>query len=489
MATDVAWYNLDVATDRELRTLLTHRHNLAETALATLSTASLDYINNFKTYVTLNDPIYCRDLFQEQLPYVIGTIVGQGKVGQVALLSRKTDISVVAPDISSKKTDTVDPTSALNLIIKTIAAVSVGYLSIRILDHPGADVNPWNNYWKIYGQDNRRKIVAVGGNNFANQTSIHLILNLILGNNPHYIHQYDAFYCNNLGYNIIEYSNSGDLHAFLEGNQVNDEILFTALSHVLAPLSILKHPRYNFNHSDLKAKNVFVHQGPQGYVFKIADYDKSSITWNGYRFYNWSHHYTPTAGPILLNPDKSTYTLTSMLNLQLQTMHNPYSIPMSYDLYTFVLSLFGSKNVWTQYVSSALPRFQALMHQLFPKELYYIILGKIALNPQAMVSLSNINKLLNGVLLQYDLSYVYELLGFVPPPLTISEAEQISIVVSQDGHLCSADCQINPDINPTYSTCPTNTYSKTRLSTTLYNWDYCQDTITTTTTPTPTNSP
>lgn len=64
-------------------------------------------------------------------------------------------------------------------------------------------------------------------------------------------------------------------------------------SQLFTALSMLQHPKYAFVHGDLKTKNVFVKQvdpteDPKGrkYIFKLADYDKSSITFNGIRFYN-----------------------------------------------------------------------------------------------------------------------------------------------------------------------------------------------------------
>lgn len=72
-------------------------------------------------------------------------------------------------------------------------------------------------------------------------------------------------------------------------------LLGEIISQLFQPLSILQHPKYAFVHGDLKSKNVFVKhikpdEDPTGkgrnFVFKIADYDKSSITYNGIRFYN-----------------------------------------------------------------------------------------------------------------------------------------------------------------------------------------------------------
>jgi hypothetical protein len=148
---------------------------------------------------------------------------------------------------------------------------------------------------------------------------------------------------------------------------------------------------------------------------------------------------------------------------------------MSYDIYTFILSLFGVKQVWAAYLENKLPRLKALMHRLFQGGLYYIVMGKIAKEPEKMISLNHINNTLNGIFLQYDLSYIYTEVGLMPPPLYLPEANRIILTVSKDGHICTQECGIHPTLNPSYKTCETNTYSKTGLtgSKTLYNWDYC----------------
>lgn len=466
MDEEVIWYNLDVVTAEQLRSVLTQRKDKAIRAVEDLSVSSLDFINNFTNYITVDDVTHCKALFENKLPYIMGSIIGKGKVGQIALLTYK--------DIS--------------LIIKSIPTSAPRYLSIRILDHPGLrlgtpegvlrdSINSSKDYWKIYNVDGVRKIIAVGGDNFSNQTCMHLILNIILGNSLYYIRQYDAFYCGGLGYNVIEYCNSGDLHGFLEDNPINDDLIFGALSHIIAPLSVLKHPMYNFNHSDLKVKNVFVHKTNEGFIFKIADYDKSSITWKGLRFYNWSENYG-TAVPIKIEKDpkgSDVYVLQSMISLQLYTMHNPYGVPMSYDIYTLIISLLGVNNVWKKYINGELPRLKALMHRLFTGELYYVIMGKIAQDHGAVSSISHINTLINGMYLQYDVSYVYSMVGVNPPPLYIKESEELRVTVSKDSHICLDSCQTNPERSPTYKTCTTNNYSKTGFtgSSTMYNWDYC----------------
>lgn len=63
------------------------------------------------------------------------------------------------------------------------------------------------------------------------------------------------------------------------------------ITQILKPLSILQHPKYAFVHGDLKTKNIFVKSQNNSeniniYIYKLADYDKSSINFNGIRFHN-----------------------------------------------------------------------------------------------------------------------------------------------------------------------------------------------------------
>ena len=447
-----AWYNIQTNTELEFRNLLASRLSNTEAVLNLLDKDNMDYINSFSKYVTINNPLYCNDLLQNKLQYIIQGVIGRGKVGEIALLKQ----------------------GNISLIIKSIFTKPSEYLSLRILDHQPLINGIQEPYWNVTTHDGKRKILAVGGDNFANQTSMHLILNLILKDSLNYVRQYDAFYCNNIGYNVIEYCNKGDLHSFLESNIITDQLLLEIIYNVLLPLSILKLPMYNFNHSDLKIKNIFVHLTDDGkYIFKIGDYDKSSITWKGFRFYNWSQNYFASPVDIRWTRDEGLiYVLSSSIDLQLQTMHNPYGIPDSYDIYTFILSLFSSSNIWKNYILDKLPSLKRIVHILFRGSLYYKILGKIAEDNTKLESISYINSMLNGATLNYDIGEIYSTVGIISP--TVVEKESIGITVSKDEHLCSNECRIRPQLNSSYKSCNTNTYSKSGFtSTTLHNWDYC----------------
>lgn len=451
------WYNLDFQTAEELRNFLQNRKNFAEEALSLLSTSTVDYISNFGKYVTAGEDKYCVKLLKNHYKYKRGNVAGKGKVGTAAILRN----------------------GNVELIIKSMSATEKKYLSLRIFNHPGDDLTPWNSYWQLIGQDGNRKIITAGGDNFANQTSMHIILGLILGNQVNYVYQYDAFYCSNYGYNVMEYCNSGDLHGYLSSDKINvtNELMVNIISQVLTPLAILKDPIYSFNHSDLKAKNVFVQTLPSGEaIFKIADYDKSSITWNGIRFYNNSNDWNVLSSvptPLTDVNGITYYQVSSMISAQLYTMHNPYGIPMSYDVYTFIISLFAIDKVWDKYHFRSLPILDDILEELFGTG-KFSILGKIVNLRETVSSLNVINSILNGVNLKYDVSNVYRQVSVDPPLLNPLTNFSTDISVSEDGHLCLDVCSYHEGKYSYYrinnDSCKTNTYSKRG---TLYDWDYC----------------
>src|SRR5699024_140896 len=84
-------------------------------------------------------------------------------------------------------------------ILKSIQSQPKSYISVRLLPSYKDD-----NYWKVTNQYDEEKLITAGGDNFSNQTSLHYILNIILGDNNNYIYQFDAFYCDGYGYNITE---------------------------------------------------------------------------------------------------------------------------------------------------------------------------------------------------------------------------------------------------------------------------------------------
>lgn len=149
--------------------------------------------------------------------------------------------------------------------------------------------------------------------NFDNQTVLHFILNEILGNKykiPNFIYQYDVFRCKKpdgtyTGYNVMEFANGSTLDQYINKigetrfNGYQQENILKAnideitlffqkmLVQIFTTLYILQQPKYKFISGDFKTQNIFVHIGKDGEpIYKLADFDKSSITYKGVRFFN-----------------------------------------------------------------------------------------------------------------------------------------------------------------------------------------------------------
>ena len=106
------------------------------------------------------------------------------------------------------------------------------------------------------------------------------------------------------GVTIMEVANQGDIDSFIKKKTISDFKDFSYVSdqksfnnvkyffndmitQILTPLSVLHGSRYAFVHGDMKSKNIFVHINEKGEtIYKLADFDKSSITFNGIRFHN-----------------------------------------------------------------------------------------------------------------------------------------------------------------------------------------------------------
>lgn len=227
---------------------------------------------------------------------------------------------------------------------------------------------------------------SVPSDNFTNQTIMHMIIDNILSKHQiyNYLYQYDAFFCTDKlnkahGFNITENANEGTLYHMLEDLSnyvVDDEQKFEnmtkmfddMLEQILLPLYILHHPKYAFVHSDLKSRNIFVKSYTEGgvkkYVYKIADFDKSSITWNGVRFYNEgdetvrSQYLIKDINTLVdWSTSSKTYCVSSavtelakmlpkleMIELEsIATRYSPIPFYSSYDIYTLFFSIMYSK--------------------------------------------------------------------------------------------------------------------------------------------------
>ena len=328
---------------------------------------NLDYINNFGKYFYLGNSSDVNDCLcnmpkkKDKNNIYIEKDFGKGKVG-------------VARLINIKENDD------LNLfILKSISNITkIEYLSLRIkplFDDEYLYVShtePSIMYNKHRATDKSHKIfnnqiIVAGGDIFANQTSIHLILNQILKKNIiNYVYQYDAFYCKNKsqfdGYNIVDIANRSDVSTYIEylvankrQNEIDDNFIINILKQILLPLGVLKCKKFGFSHSDLKCRNVFVSEVNNIPTYKLADFDKSSIYWKGIRFYNnkfdkliaiagyrgFEIKLDKKYGEFYVIPD---YIISSQNILYIMS----YWIPMhnSFDIYTFILSIIREPIIW-----------------------------------------------------------------------------------------------------------------------------------------------
>lgn len=310
---------------------------------------------------------------------------GRGKVGIANLICIKQNNSNCHDD---------------NLyILKSIANISYKpYLSLRIktvndnYNHLVSHKHNSIEYNKclVLIDGNRlesNRIIVAEGDDFSNQTCIHMILNNVLSdiNNNNFIYQYDAFYCKDSdgyynGFNITELANESSISDYFDklGRERKDYIIdnnfiIDMLKQICEPLAYLKSKKYGFNHNDFKCRNVFVSNKNGRLTYKLADFDKSSIFYNGIRFYNSSSKLPTGYNGIPIKRDEYgnkyklynfTNYISSHLNVDLVTEYLGYSIsdinrlnnaytmlhwiPMhlSYDIYTFVLSLIREPIIW-----------------------------------------------------------------------------------------------------------------------------------------------
>lgn len=438
------WLDIDPTDEQNLR------NESADTdttgSVEKLTIHDISYIENYGKNIQKSEN-YCKNILDGKSGYVMIDTAGKGKIG-TATIYKKNSVNIVIKSIEKAKTPE--------------------FLRIKIENE--RNVNIWNG-WTILNKG-IRKVIAVGSNNYANQTNIHRILNDVLKTKTGYVRQYDAFEYNGTGYNVMEYCSSGDLHSFLKKTTVNDKVLSVVISHVLTPLSILAGSKYSFNHSDLKARNVFVHENPKNnYVFKIADFDKSSITYNGFRFYNDTGDIAAakmSASPILqITGNKYTITGGVSSAVQLLTMHNPIGIPPSYDVYTFIISLFGIRRVRELYLNQDLPELKQTMHKLFPSEKYYTIMDKIYTAGDSLEHMKDINVMLVNIPLHINIDDIYINYGITPPDTTFKST--FDITISNRNQLCTTNCEYNSRSKK--MSCDTNLYTS---MTGTYNWDNCE---------------
>jgi len=329
---------------------------------------NLDFLSYFGNYFYSDVPELCQ-VTKDSWPIRVVQVFGRGKVG----IAEKITIGSSPESYIRKGIENVNQRKYLSLnFIENEAKSSQACPSLVYHQVNAEHTERTTGGWVRSASQIEKEMtgfLAASGDSFTIQTCLHLILNEILGDLPNYVYQYDAFYCQKKdgkisGYNLMEIAEYGDLSSYLEKDEVviNDQFLFDLMRQILIPLAILKSQKFGFCHSDLKCRNVFVARDPNGRpIYKLADFDKSSIFWRGIRFFNQSSLVPSTSwGPYPSEPNSDgepVYSLGAIfsrlglgavdkLKVQAQTMHSPFPFFMSYDLYTMVLSLLREPKVW-----------------------------------------------------------------------------------------------------------------------------------------------
>lgn len=481
----------------------------ALTSLSNIMTVSndynfnLDFIDQYAKYFYINNNCLCNILISNT------DQIASGKVGNVfrLKLARK------------------------SLIIKQIKNVTLQkYLSLRIMKYNSEqykyiiNMNPSILYNLFNSDDNKKYILNIAGDNFSNQTCIHMILNTIL-ENDNYVYQYDAFYCGNNGvydgYNIMEEANGEDLSEYLAVSSnkiygINSMIFSDILYQLLPTLQLLKTEHFGFVHADLKAKNIFVMIENGKPIYKLADFDKSSIYFRGIRFHNTSltskilpdmnNYITKMQDNIeyyhlnTLLTDVASYINYSLVGglVQERIMFSPYGFYMSYDIYTLLFSLLMEPSVWIYFKNmwndetlqddnwrgwynlwfdddfENVMKYINDIHIKYTSYLDQNDIDNINKYQKKMRSLLNMNTIIaqNNWKLKVDIdkSYSYFLKNNKYKNISIGSkyskySIDAQIHISNDSHVCTNKCD---------KWCNTSKYSKQSFTGRyVYDWDYC----------------
>lgn len=439
-----------------LRAELEHTHQDRITALRNLMVfknnyPQLEFISNYPDYFNINQECICTDFLQGREDYIfkIKGSAGAGAVGVVNFLEYN---------------DTT-------LILKNIpGSTPPAYLQLRVRDynHELARISPSLKFNMFKAINNPPLNISAGSTDFSNQTIQHLILNEILGNEPNYIYQYDAFYCPSGGYNIMEVANAGTLSNFISSVNLTETILFDMFEQILRPLSILKQPRYGFVHADLKPLNIFTHIDEQNNaIFKIADYDKSSITWNGIRFYNNKGDYRFSDIPFPIeydNQGQEYYRLKlTFLGLNIQKainlfiMHSPNGFYINHDIYTMFFLLMIEPAIWN-YLQQKTDSFMWLLWKNIWYADDYVIINnyiesqhkilnslnedvQIRAHLKEMRSISKTNTIFGELNLKFKVNLsIYEDLRIPNPHVllgSVTAEEKQPLIITNSGRICT----------------------------------------------------
>jgi hypothetical protein len=416
---------------------------------------NIDFINKFKEYIEINNKFLCK--LTEK-----GKYIARGKWGKAYLLEDKYVI---------KKLNNVKIPDFLT------------FTSYNIDQYVNEDLNSF--YYKKKGIDKKCILIATSKELFINQTCIHLILNEIFTkifkcNN--YVYQYTAFYCSSTssesksishsmsnaisgkgaGLNITEYCNQGDLSDYLNKPDIiiTDDLLKDIVFQVLTPLSILKCKEFEFSHADLKCKNIFVTKQGNKIIYKLGDYDKCSIFWNGIRFcvsHSLSKTFDIIKPNIKIDNNIEYYYLNKVISVYSMFGLSPMYI--SYDIYVFMYSLLREKKVTEAFLNNKIPFFTKLLNIIFYEDDLNNIKNHLIKQKNNNFNYSSLTLITNeitklNIKLKVNIDELYNTLNIVSTSKInkfIKNGEKRYINISDNNQICSSKCIDNICNTPHYS--------------------------------------
>lgn len=435
---------------------------------------NLNFINNLRDYIEINNKCLCKNF--------IYNFDKENKLNTIFYMKGELDkgkTGIAYPVCFNDKCPFI--------LKKTPMNDFKSYLSIRLVETKDDNYNVWKF------DDNKYKYITAGSSGFINQTCLHMAINEIMKFNENYVYQYDAFICkedkNYIGYNITEFSTEGDLSKFLnkKGLQITDEFIIDIIKQILTPLFSLKQEAYQFNHADLKTKNIFVGKNKEKYIYRLADFDKSSIFWKGIRFYNNDYdyeQYLPDFSKVITdlgNIYMFKNTTYSTKIMQVNSMHSKYPFFKSYDIYTFMFSLMCETPIYNFYKKNPLSRFATIWNSIWVdyqlsniQKIFDNIHTEYNIPYNDRIRLEFIKEQLsfNELRLKKDLNFLLDDLDIIIPPTITKTSDRKSIILkeSKNNHLCISKCIKTKGYLTTSKSCNTNTYKTANLK---YNWDYC----------------
>ena len=239
-------------------------------------------------------------------------------------------------------------------------------------------VKPDKIYVDTYIGDDAVKITS-GNDGFVTQTIVSDLIAYILDPKDMgdlFVRQTSAFIYKNHGYTVLEPIKHGNFTDWIQRpgltHEMMDSNIIDCVYDVMSTLSILKRPEYNFVHADLKSNNVGVSEDLDGnIVYQILDFDKSSLTYKGIRWYNKSL-LTMFIPPKDFEDTSEWYTLSDAYikqlnnaNIKSTVMYSREAFYMSYDVYILLYSIMRIRPVSVALFEDKLPGFYNILRSIF----------------------------------------------------------------------------------------------------------------------------